>query len=127
MTIGVEIYGRNLEVSERIQTFVEKKVSKLDRYLSNIEDVRVELAYVKSARSARGLPWCHPVSCADPYAVRTRRGERDRSNSIFYRPAQAVSQKERRAHLIHKLLVNDPAAMVGKCLSFNKNSLCSAY
>jgi putative sigma-54 modulation protein len=41
-----------MEVTDRIQTYVDKKVSKLDRYLSEIEDARVDLAYIKSARSA---------------------------------------------------------------------------
>lgn len=49
MTLEVEIYGRNIEVTDRIQDYVNKKVSKLDRYLSGIEEARVDLAYVKSA------------------------------------------------------------------------------
>jgi putative sigma-54 modulation protein len=52
MTVQIEVYGRNMEVTDRIQTYVDKKVSKLDRYLNEIEDARVDLAYIKSARSA---------------------------------------------------------------------------
>jgi putative sigma-54 modulation protein len=52
MALELEIYGKNLEVTERIQDYVTKKVSKLDRYLPGIEEARVDLAYVKSARSA---------------------------------------------------------------------------
>jgi putative sigma-54 modulation protein len=52
MTIQIEVYGRNMEVTDRIQKYVDKKVSKLDRYLNEIEDARVDLAYIKSARSA---------------------------------------------------------------------------
>jgi len=52
MTIDVEIYGRNMEVTERINTYVNKKVSKLDRFLPGIEEARVDLAFVKSARSS---------------------------------------------------------------------------
>jgi putative sigma-54 modulation protein len=52
MTLEVEIYGRNMEVTERIQDYVTKKISKLDRYLPEIEEARVDLAFVKSARSA---------------------------------------------------------------------------
>lgn len=51
MALDVEIYGRNLEITERIQDYVDKKVSKLDRYLSDIDEARVDLAYIKSARS----------------------------------------------------------------------------
>ncbi|RPI32839.1 MAG: ribosome-associated translation inhibitor RaiA [Chloroflexota bacterium] len=52
MTVEVDVYGRNMEVTDRIQEYVDKKVSKIDRYLNGIDDVRVDLAYVKSARSA---------------------------------------------------------------------------
>ena len=52
MALEIEVYGRNMEVTDRIQDYVDKKVSKLDRYLNGIEEARVDLAYVKSARSA---------------------------------------------------------------------------
>lgn len=52
MTIPVEIFGRSMEVTDRIQDYVTKKVSKLDRYLPGIEEARVDLAYVKSARNS---------------------------------------------------------------------------
>ena len=52
MTLEVEITVRNLEITDRIEDYVNKKVSKLDRYLTGIEEARVELAQIKSARSA---------------------------------------------------------------------------
>ncbi len=52
MTLEVQVYGRNMEVTDRIESHVQKKTSKLDRYLNGIDEVRVDLAYVKSARSA---------------------------------------------------------------------------
>lgn len=52
MTLEVEIYGKNMDVTDRIRGYVNKKVSKLDRYLPGIEEARVDVAYVKSARSA---------------------------------------------------------------------------
>jgi putative sigma-54 modulation protein len=52
MALDIEIYGRNMEVTDRIQDYVDKKVSKLDRYLNELEEARVDLAYVKSARSS---------------------------------------------------------------------------
>jgi putative sigma-54 modulation protein len=52
MAQEVEIYGRNMEVTDRINDYVTKKVSKLDRFLPGIEEARVEVSYVKSARSA---------------------------------------------------------------------------
>jgi putative sigma-54 modulation protein len=52
MALEVEIYGRNMDVTERIQDYVNKKVTKLDRYLNGIDEARIDLAYIKSARSA---------------------------------------------------------------------------
>jgi putative sigma-54 modulation protein len=52
MTLDVEVYARNMDVTDRINDYVTKKVSKLDRYLPDIEEARVDVAYVKSARSA---------------------------------------------------------------------------
>lgn len=52
MTVEVEIFGRNMEITDRIQSYVTKKVGKLDRFLSGIDEARVDVAYEKSARSA---------------------------------------------------------------------------
>ena len=52
MTVRVEIFAKNLEVDEPIKHYVTKKASNLDRYLSDIEQVKVDLEYFKSARSA---------------------------------------------------------------------------
>ncbi len=52
MTLQVEVYTRNMELSDHIGEYVNKKVGKLDRYLSNIDHVRVDLAHVKAARNA---------------------------------------------------------------------------
>ena len=52
MDLKVDIYTRNMELTDRIKDYVTKKVSKLDRYIAYIEEARVDLAFVKSARSA---------------------------------------------------------------------------
>jgi putative sigma-54 modulation protein len=41
-----------MELTDRIHEYVSKKVEKLDRHLPQIEDIRVELTYFKSARNA---------------------------------------------------------------------------
>lgn len=51
MALEVEVFGRNIEVTDRVFDYVNKKVSKLDRYMNGIDDARVDLAFVKSARS----------------------------------------------------------------------------
>ena len=52
MALKVDISAKNMEVTERINTYINTKISRLDRHLSNIEDTRVDLAYIKSARNA---------------------------------------------------------------------------
>jgi putative sigma-54 modulation protein len=52
MTFHIDITGRNMEVTDRLSDYVIKKVSKLDRYLNDIDEAHVDLAYAKSARSA---------------------------------------------------------------------------
>jgi putative sigma-54 modulation protein len=52
MTVEFDIQGRDMEVDDRLYDYVSKKVSKLDRFINGITDGRVDLAYVKNARSA---------------------------------------------------------------------------
>ncbi len=52
MTVTVEVISRNMDVSERLQKYLDTKVAKLDRYLPDIEEARVDVTYEKSARSA---------------------------------------------------------------------------
>lgn len=52
MSSGLDIQSRNMEVTDRINDYIEKKASKLDRLLPAIEESRIELSFEKSARSA---------------------------------------------------------------------------
>ncbi len=52
MALEVNLYARDLKMTDRLREYVEKKVYKLDRYITNISEVRVDLAFVKSARDA---------------------------------------------------------------------------
>ncbi len=52
MAQNLEIFGREFEVTDHMRDYITKKVAKLDRYLSTIEDIRVDLAHIKAARSA---------------------------------------------------------------------------
>jgi putative sigma-54 modulation protein len=52
MAYELEITARNMEVTDRIRDYVEKKVAKLDRHFDDIEDIKVDLAFSKSVRSS---------------------------------------------------------------------------
>ena len=48
----VQLFVRNLELTPRLREYVEKKIDKLDRYLSDIDEARVELGVENSRSSA---------------------------------------------------------------------------
>lgn len=52
MDFKVEISAKNMEVTERISDYVNKKVAKFDRLLPAIDEVHIDLAHLKNARSS---------------------------------------------------------------------------
>lgn len=72
------IKGRNLEVSDYLYQYVEKKISKLDRYLPIISEARVDLS-VTSTKTA-GKLYTAQVTLRANRAI--LRGE-ERSNDMF--------------------------------------------
>ena len=52
MTHEVKVFGRDMDVSDNVHDYVSGKAEKLDRYLKEVEETRVELQHVKTARSA---------------------------------------------------------------------------
>jgi putative sigma-54 modulation protein len=52
MTASVVVHGRNISVSDKVREYAEKKVSRLDHYLPEIGEVRVDLASERTARDA---------------------------------------------------------------------------
>lgn len=52
MALKVDIFTRNLDLTDQLKEYINKKVSKLDRFLPGIDETRVDLAYAKSARNA---------------------------------------------------------------------------
>lgn len=52
MAVEIGIYTKDLELTDRIQDYATKKVGKLERFLSDIGECRVDLSYAKTARNA---------------------------------------------------------------------------
>lgn len=48
----VVINVRNLELSDQLREYVEKRVSRLDRYLDVLQEAKVDLSYIEAARSS---------------------------------------------------------------------------
>src|SRR5215213_5081085 len=53
MTQKIETVARNMRLTDNIRDYVEKKAAKLERYLQEIDEIRIELSHIKSARSAQ--------------------------------------------------------------------------
>ena len=79
MTLEVAIFPKNLELTDRIKEYVSKKIVKLDRYLNDIEETRVDLAYQKSARNPADRQVAQITIRGRGYILRTE----ERSDDIF--------------------------------------------
>jgi putative sigma-54 modulation protein len=91
MTLEVEVYGRNVEVTDRMMEYAKKKVSKLDRYLSDIDEARVDLAYIKSARSAEDRQVAQITVRGKGYILRAE----ERSDDVFTSLDSALDKLQR--------------------------------
>ncbi len=49
--MDITIRGRNVDITPRLQSYVERKMERLDRYMPNIVEIQVDLAEEKANRS----------------------------------------------------------------------------
>jgi putative sigma-54 modulation protein len=92
MTMEVQVFGKNMEVNERLHDHVTKKVSKLDRYLNGIEEARIDLSYVKSARSAADRQVAQITVRGKGFILRSE----ERADDIFAALDTALDRMQRR-------------------------------
>lgn len=52
MAIKIEIKTNGFAIRDRLYDYVSKKAEKLDRYINDLEEARIELTHAKSARMA---------------------------------------------------------------------------
>jgi len=75
------IKGKGLEITERLQDYVEKKVGKLDRFLPTITEAWVELA-VEGTRAAQDSQVCQVTVRANGAILRAEERSEDMFSSI---------------------------------------------
>jgi putative sigma-54 modulation protein len=90
--LEVDVYGKDMEVTDRILDYIDKKVTKLDRYLPGIEDARVDLAYVKSARNAGDRQVAQITIRGKGFILRSE----ERADDIFAALDTALDRMQRR-------------------------------
>ncbi len=84
-----------------------------------VERLAVDEQLERAWRAWR-VPRSHPVPGAHPHAVGARGREANLGHRIPNRYAETVGQQVGRTHLIHRLLVNFPAAEVGEAFRFQE-------
>jgi putative sigma-54 modulation protein len=77
----LSIKGRNVEVTDRLQEYVEKKMGKLDRYLPSISEVWVELA-VEGTKAAQDRQVCQVTVRSNGTILRAEERSEDMFMSI---------------------------------------------
>lgn len=89
----VQVRGRNIEVTDALKDYIEKRVSKLDRYIDNLGDAQVTMSV------ERGL---HRIEVTIPILVNgiILRGEE--STNDMYATADLVVEKLERQILKYK-------------------------
>lgn len=92
MALEVAIYPKNMEMTDRISEYVQKKTSKLDRFLNDIEETRIDLAYQKSARNPSDRQVAQVTIRGRGYLLRTE----ERSDDIFSAVDMAVEKMQRK-------------------------------
>jgi putative sigma-54 modulation protein len=91
MTTKMEIFGKNMEITDRIKEYVEKKASKFDRMLTNMDEVKVDLAFSKSARSAADRQVAQITIRGKGFILRTE----ERADDIFEAYDTALEKMQR--------------------------------
>lgn len=91
MSLIVDVYTKNMELTDRIKDYVDKKVSKLDRYLPDIEEARVDMAFVKSARNASDRQVAQITVRGKGFLLRSE----ERADDIFAALDTAVDKMQR--------------------------------
>jgi putative sigma-54 modulation protein len=92
MALEVAIFPKNMDLTDRINEYVNKKIGKLDRFLNDIEDTRVDLAFEKSARNPSDRQVAQITIRGRGYILRTE----ERADDIFTAVDMALEKMQRK-------------------------------
>lgn len=91
MSEKLQVFTRNMEMNDRLEDYVSKKGGKLEKFLGNIDETRVELTYMKSARSAIDRNVAQITVRGKGYILRTE----ERAEDIFAAFDKALDKMQR--------------------------------
>ena len=79
MTVKIDIFTKNLELSDRLNDYVVTKVEKLEKFLDEVDECRVDLSYIKTARNANDRQVAQLTLRGKGFILRSE----ERSDSMF--------------------------------------------
>jgi len=71
MANNIEILARNMRMTDNTREYVEKKAAKLERYLQEIDETRIELSHAKTARNVNDRQVAQITVRGKGYILRT--------------------------------------------------------
>jgi putative sigma-54 modulation protein len=91
MATKIDIFTKNIKMTERLEEYVNKKVTKLYRYLNDIDETRVDLSYIKSARNASDRQVAQITIRGKGFILRTE----EQADDIFAAIDESVDKMQR--------------------------------
>lgn len=91
MTNRIDVYTKNIEANDRIDEYVNKKVVKLEKFLNTIDETRIDLSHVKSARNANDRYVCQMTIRGKGVLLRTE----ERAEDIFTSIDKSLEKMQR--------------------------------
>ncbi|HOW91357.1 MAG TPA: ribosome-associated translation inhibitor RaiA, partial [Anaerolineaceae bacterium] len=87
----VLINVKNMELTERIQEYVEKKAPRLERLLPDIETIKFDLSFAKNARNKSDREVAQLTITGKGFVLRTE----ERSDDLLTAVDKAVEKMQR--------------------------------
>jgi putative sigma-54 modulation protein len=91
MTVKIDIFTKNLELTDRLNEYVITKVDKLEKFLSEVDECRVDLSYAKTARNANDRHVAQLTLRGKGFILRSE----ERSDNIFSAIDAAIDKMRR--------------------------------
>jgi len=91
MAVKIDIFTKNIELTDRLNDYVVKKVEKLEKFLDEVEDCRVDLSHTKTARNANDRHVAQLTLRGKGFILRSE----ERSDSIFSAVDAALDKMRR--------------------------------
>jgi putative sigma-54 modulation protein len=91
MTVKIDIFTKNLELTDRLNDYVVKKVEKLEKFLDEVDECRVDLSHIKTARNANDRHVAQLTLRGKGFILRSE----ERSDSIFSAVDAALDKMRR--------------------------------